>query len=643
MILQSSIEKVYDAARIEDIVRDYVDLKNRGSNLLGLCPFHKEKTPSFTVSPSKNIYKCFGCSKAGGPVQFVMEVEQLSYVEAIRAIAKRYNITLEETKLNEEQQVAALELESFNIINAWANSFFQEQLWNTDEGRSIGLSYFKERGFLETTLRKFEIGFASDDSRALAEAANKKAYSLDLLKKLGLVNSFGSDFFRNRVMFPIHHQSGKVIGFAGRIMSTDHKTAKYINSPESEVYKKNKTLFGLHLAKNSIRKQNRTFLVEGYTDVMSLHQAGIENVVASSGTSLTEEQAAMLIRHSENVTILYDGDSAGIKAALRGIDILLREGLNVHIALIPDNEDPDSYLRKVGTEKFEEFLKNESKDLILFKLDLNQKENKNDPIAKANATNEILASIAKISDPVKRSIYIQQTAEYLKVDETTLINKTNQYLREELKNKTFRQQRENLQRDEQIIESQEEIINFKKETGLLLPSGDEAQEKEIIRILVLAGANSWRESEATIAQFVIENLLDILDYFDNEFYLQIIKDCYQLMQEGVIPTPSYFLNHQNVKICELAIELSTSPFSYSENWEKKHGIFMINNYTDQDYQFADIEKIIKHLKYRKINKLIKNLDQEILTSSNEDEQTQLIKAREEYKKLKNTLYAEVWN
>ncbi len=643
MILPSSIEKVYDAARIEDIVRDYVDLKNRGSNLLGLCPFHKEKTPSFTVSPSKNIYKCFGCSKAGGPVQFVMEVEQLSYVEAIRAIAKRYNITLEETKLNEEQQVAALELESFNIINAWANSFFQEQLWNTDEGRSIGLSYFKERGFLETTLRKFEIGFASDDSRVLAEAANKKAYSVDLLKKLGLVNSFGSDFFRNRVMFPIHHQSGKVIGFAGRIMASDPKTAKYINSPESEVYKKNKTLFGLHLAKNTIRKQNRTLLVEGYTDVMSLHQAGIENVVASSGTSLTEEQAAMLIRHSENVTILYDGDSAGIKAALRGIDILLREGLNVHIALIPDNEDPDSYLRKVGTEKFEEFLKNESKDLILFKLDLNQKENKNDPIAKANATNEILASIAKITDPVKRSIYIQQTAEYLKVDESTLINKTNQYLREELKNRTFRQQRENLQRDEQIIDSQEEIINFKKETGLLLPSGDEAQEKEIIRILVLAGANTWRESDATIAQFVIENLLDILEYFDNEFYIQIIKDCHQLIQEGVIPTPSYFLNHQNVKICELAIELSTSPFSYSENWEKKHGIFMINNYTDQDYQYADIEKIIKHLKYRKINKLIKNLDQEILSSSNEDEQIQLIKAREEYKKLKNLLYAEVWN
>ncbi|MEO6191068.1 MAG: DNA primase, partial [Saprospiraceae bacterium] len=479
MILSSTIEKVLDASRIEEIVRSYVDLKNRGANLLGLCPFHKEKTPSFTVSPSKNIYKCFGCSKAGGPVQFIMEIEQLTFPEAIRSLAKRYNIPIEENKLTEEQRSEALELESLNIINEWTKKFYQDQLWNTDAGKSIGLSYFKQRGFLEQTLHKFEIGYAPDETKKLADHAIANSYSKELLQKLGLVNSFGTDFFRNRVMFPIHHQSGKVIGFAGRIMNADLKLAKYINSPESEVYKKNKTLFGLHLAKNSIRKNNRTLLVEGYTDVMSLHQAGIENVVASSGTSLTEEQATMLGRHSENVTILYDGDAAGVKAAIRGIDILIKEGLNVHIALIPDGEDPDSFLRKVGSEQFEKFLKEESKDLILFKIQLLNSESKNDPIAKSAAINDILASISKINDPIKRSLYVRQTAEYLKVDEATLINSTNKLIREELKNTSFKRKREALDRDEEIIGEQEELITFKKEVQHLLTTGDEAQEKEI--------------------------------------------------------------------------------------------------------------------------------------------------------------------
>ncbi|NOT37350.1 MAG: DNA primase [Saprospiraceae bacterium] len=632
-----------EAARIDEVVRSYVDLKNRGVNLLGLCPFHKEKTPSFTVSPSKNIYKCFGCAKAGDPTRFIMEIEQLTFPEAIRVLAKRYNIQLEETQDTDESRAESLQLEGLNIINQWASEFYQDQLWNTDEGKSIGLSYFKERGFLEATIRKFQIGYAPQNPKALAEAAAKQQYSKELIQKLGLVNSFGSDFFRERVIFPIHHQSGKVIGFAGRIMNSDSKLAKYINSPESEVYKKNRTLFGLHLAKNTIRKNNRCLLVEGYTDVMSLHQAGIDNVVASSGTSLTEEQASMLSRHTENVTILYDGDAAGIKAALRGIDIILKEGLNVQIALIPDGDDPDSYLRKVGSEKFEAFLNSQSKDFILFKMQLLKEEVKNDPIAKATAINDILNSISKINDPIKRSLYIQHTSDFLKVDEATLIQSTNKLIREDLRQKGFREKRESLQRDETISREQEEVISFTKEVQSTISSGDEMQEREILRILILAGHIPWNNTEITTAQFVLENIQDIQEYFENNFYLGILQEAYSHISSGKKLGPEYFLQHENSKICELAIDLSTTPFTYSPNWETKHGIFMINNYTDQEYQSYEIERIIKQLKYRKIQKLIIQLDNQINSIEDYNEKIELLKVREEYKKMKNTLYLEVWN
>ncbi len=632
-----------DTARIDEVVRSYVDLKNRGVNLLGLCPFHKEKTPSFTVSPSKNIFKCFGCAKSGDPTRFIMEVEQLTFPEAIRVLAKRYNIQLEETKDTEQSRAESLELEGLNILNQWACEYYEAQLWNTDEGKSIGVSYFKERGFLDTTLKKFQIGYAPEYSKALAEAATHQQYSKELLQKLGLVNSFGSDFFRNRVIFPIHHQSGKVIGFAGRIMNSDSKLAKYINSPESEVYKKNRTLFGLHLAKNSIRKNNRCLLVEGYTDVMSLHQAGIENVVASSGTSLTEEQVALLNRHTENVTILYDGDNAGIKAALRGIDIILKEGLNVQIALIPDGDDPDSYLRKVGTEKFEEFLNKEAKDFILFKIQILQKEANNDPIAKAGIINEIINSIAKIGDPIKRSLYLQHTSDFLKVDESTLIQSTNKIIREELRQKGFKERRENIDRDAVISQEQEEAINFKQDHQAIISTGDEMQEREIVKILILAGNKLWPNTDITTAQFVLENIQDIQEYFDNNFYLGLIQETYNYLQSGGAITSDYYIQHSDPKISELAIDICTSPFIYSENWEKLHGIFMINNYTDQEYKALDIEKIIKQLKYRKINKLILSLDKEISQLETFEEKIEMIKIREEYKRMKNSLYTEVWN
>ena len=328
MIFESSVQAVIDISRIEEVVRDYVNLRPRGSNLTGLCPFHKEKTPSFSVSPSKNIYKCFGCGKAGNSVQFMMEVENLSFPEAIRALAKRYNITLEESKSHDYSEENT-DLQSLNIINEWAKEYFKKQLWETSEGQNIAYTYLKERGFLDSTIQKFELGFAHDEYSHFTDECKKENYSLEFAKELGLISQSEKDFFRNRVMFPIHSQSGKTIGFAGRVMGTDVKLAKYINSPESRIYNKSKTLYGLHLAKNSIRKNNFAILVEGYTDVISLVQSGVENVVASSGTSLTEDQAQILSRLSPNVTILYDGDQAGIKATLRGIDIMIKAGMNV--------------------------------------------------------------------------------------------------------------------------------------------------------------------------------------------------------------------------------------------------------------------------------------------------------------------------
>ncbi|MBK6352743.1 MAG: DNA primase [Saprospiraceae bacterium] len=642
MIARSSIQKVVETSRVEEVVRDYVDLKTRGANLTGLCPFHKEKTPSFSVSPSKNIYKCFGCGKAGSPVDFIMEIEQYTFPEAIRHLAKKYRIELEETAQTQESIDEALEVQSLNIVNQWALDYYATQLWESDLGRSIGLGYFKERGFLETTLRKFDIGFAQDEYQAFTSESIKKGYSIDLLKKLGLTSSNGNDFFRNRIIFPIHNQGGKVIGFAGRVLDKEAKVAKYINSPETEVYKKSKTLYGLHLAKAAIRKLGSCILVEGYTDVMSLVQSGIENVVASSGTSLTEDQVQLIKRHCENVIILYDGDDAGIKAAMRGIDMILKEGLNVYIGLIPDRDDPDSFIRKVGYEGFQKFLAEEVKDFILFKINLLKKETQNDPIQRANVINDIVGTIAKIDDPVKRSVYLQNASHFLNIDEATLISSANKLIKEDIKNKSFAAQRKALDHDEQIIKEQEEIISFKKQNEPYLHKGDEFQEKEILKILILEGDKKWRQENITTAQFLVANLNDVIDYFDNKLYADVLQQVETDINQGNIVNLNYFLHHPDKNISQLAIELTSSPYVYSNNWADKYGIYLLGNQSDMEFSADDVEKIIKHIKYRKFHKVILDIDQQIKAAQSFEEQIELVKAREELKKIKNTLYEEVW-
>ncbi|MCI5080604.1 MAG: DNA primase, partial [Saprospiraceae bacterium] len=349
MITQKSVQEILETAKVEDVIQDFVNLKRRGVNMIGLCPFHNEKTPSFTVSPAKNIYKCFGCGKAGNPVQFLMDHENLSFPEALRWLAQKYGIEIEEKQVSQEVIEERQRLDSLYIVNKFARDFFAEQLFETDRGKSVGLSYFKQRGFREDIIRKFGLGYSPAQSDLLTVTAKQKGYNIDLMKEVGLTSKYGRDFFRDRVMFTIHNLSGKVIGFGGRILQKDVKAPKYINSPETEIYNKSKVLYGAFFAKTAIRKQDECILVEGYTDVISLHQDGIENVVASSGTSLTVDQIRLVKRYTQNIKILYDGDKAGIKAALRGLDLVLAQDMNVKVVLLPEGEDPDSYLQGVGS------------------------------------------------------------------------------------------------------------------------------------------------------------------------------------------------------------------------------------------------------------------------------------------------------
>ncbi|MFZ1379727.1 MAG: DNA primase [Saprospiraceae bacterium] len=642
MIFESSVQAVIDISRIEEVVRDYVNLRPRGSNLTGLCPFHKEKTPSFSVSPSKNIYKCFGCGKAGNSVQFMMEVENLSFPEAIRALAKRYNITLEESKSHDYSEENT-DLQSLNIINEWAKEYFKKQLWETSEGQNIAYTYLKERGFLDSTIQKFELGFAHDEYSHFTDECKKENYSLEFAKELGLISQSEKDFFRNRVMFPIHSQSGKTIGFAGRVMGTDVKLAKYINSPESRIYNKSKTLYGLHLAKNSIRKNNFAILVEGYTDVISLVQSGVENVVASSGTSLTEDQAQILSRLSPNVTILYDGDQAGIKATLRGIDIMIKAGMNVHIATIPDGDDPDSFIKKHGSEEFQKFLDTKSKDFILYKVEMLSEESKNNPILRTNAIKDIVTTLALIEDPIKRSVYIQSSASLVGVSEETLIDACNLILKDNIRNRQFQQQRQALENDRSILNDTNE--NKRSKSQNLKPNylKDELQEMELAKVIVSSSSRTWKDSTTTVGEFIVTNIEDIENYITLDAFKSLVQELKYRVDSHLDISPNYFINHPDPWIHDLAIEAAVPKYEYSKKWGERHDIYLMSDNPTGDFLDAEIEQIIKYIKVKKFDIVIASIDEKIIEETDLEAQYDLIKIREEYKKIRNQINSEVWN
>ena len=429
MIDQPTIDRILDAANIVDVVSEFVTLRKRGINYVGLCPFHTDKTPSFYVSPAKNICKCFACGEGGTAVHFIMKHEQLNYFDAVRYLAKNYNIEIQERELTDKEKQRKSDRESMLIVNSWAQQYFTTQLYEHVEGKTVGLRYFAERGFREDTIRKFQLGYSLDKRDALYKEATKNGYKKEFLEKTGLVIAYDNggvnDRFRGRVIFPVHTLSGKVVAFGGRVLKKDEKTAKYVNSPESEIYHKSNELYGIYFAKQAIVKEDRCFLVEGYTDVISMHQAGIENVVASSGTALTQGQIRLIHRFTSNITVLYDGDAAGIKAALRGIDLLLEDGMNVKVVLLPDGEDPDSFARKHNASQFSEFIKQSETDFIRFKTRLLLDDAGTDPIKRSALITDIIRTVAIIPDNIARSIYIRECSAMMEIDEQVLLNEVN--------------------------------------------------------------------------------------------------------------------------------------------------------------------------------------------------------------------------
>jgi DNA primase len=566
MIPQSKIEEIIQSANIEQVIGEVVRLKRAGSNLQGLCPFHQEKSPSFSVSVSKGIFKCFGCGKAGNVVNFVMEHESLGYLEALKTLAERFNIEWpkqENINIEQEQQIKT-EKESLQILNNWAINYFEEQIWNSETGKMIGLSYFEERGFREDIIKKFKLGYAQDEWSGFHDAALDAQFNEEILFSSGLVKKSDQgkiyDAYRGRVIFPIHGSTGKVIAFAGRQLKKDDKSPKYVNSPETLLYHKSNELYGLSFAKNAIRKVDGVYLVEGYTDVISLHQADVENVVASSGTSLTENQIKLIKRHTENVTVLYDGDAAGIKASIRGIDMLLEQGLNVRVVLFPDGEDPDSYCKKVGPEEFREYLKTAVRDFILFKVQLLQKESEGDPIKKAQVTRDIVESISKIPDAIKRMAFIRECSVLLDMNEQVLITELNKSRKSFLGEK----EKEWVKEEPTPLNYDEEIKELVKDTGAL------KQEQHLIKLLMQHA--HFEITEETFVSLVFKLTNENLIGFENEVMLLLAEEIQKLYLEGKEINTNYFLMHTNPMISSFAASVLSERYEISSKWQEKYDV-----------------------------------------------------------------------
>ena len=631
MISQKSIQDVLFTAKVEEVIEESVELKRRGANMIGLCPFHNEKTPSFTVSPGKNIYKCFGCGKGGGAVQFVMEQEQLSFPEAIRHLAKKYNIELEETQQKDEgYEEAKQKLESLNIINEYALGYFKEQLLETQKGKAIGLSYLKERGFLDKTIEQFGLGYSPDEYQHFTKTAEDRGYKIEFLKELGLTSKSGYDFFRGRIIFPIHNMSGKPIAYSGRTLSSSKKTPKYINSPESEVYLKRKTLYGLHLAKKSIRYEDNCYMVEGYSDVISLHQAGISNVVASSGTSLTEEQILLVKRmNTDNITLLYDGDKAGIAATLRAIDIVLQKDMNPYVLNLPEGEDPDTFINKHGHQGFLDFADEQRKDFLDYKADHLLKDVENDPIKKSFAIKELIQTIANITYPIKRDLYIQKCATIIGIDEQRIVVDVDKSLQAKLRlqeNRARYQANRDRQEQQSSLEGNPVIHSNSEEYPESNKYKDFYQEKDLARITLQYGKEQIEiDGESmSVAEFIYTNIYDILDYFENQLYKNIIQESFDLVsKDDSFDTSTHFINHSTDDIRDFAITINANKYEYA-NWEGRKVELQTQMPPEQNFQ-KDSYQAILHFKFRKMQKVIENLIAKMKTDdlSEEDKLTYL--------------------
>lgn len=631
MIPKETIAQIFETARVEEVVGDYVHLKKKGTNLWGLCPFHNEKSPSFSVSPSKGIYKCFGCGEGGNAVNFIMSHEKLTYPEALRQLAKKYSIEIQEEERTPEQEAEQNERESLLHVLAFAQRNFTENLLESEEGKTIGLSYFKERGFSMETIEKFQLGYAFDRYDAFHTAATEAQFQKKYLIDSGLcIDREGKllDRFKGRVMFPIHNLSGKVIAFGGRTLRTDKKIAKYINSPETEVYHKSNVLYGIFQAKKDIINLDECYLVEGYTDVISLHQAGIHNVVASSGTSLTVGQIRLIRRYTPNLTIMYDGDAAGIKASFRGIDLVLEEGMNVRTVLFPDGEDPDSFARNRGGDDLKDYVKANATDFIEFKTKLLVEDTQGDPIRTAALIKDIIGSIALIPDPIMRNLYVRKCGAIMQMEEEVLMLELN---RQRRKNFEDRKRTKDREEGRETSSFEEELpqptITSKPQIDIQIRDA-EGQERDIIRIMMMFGQQNiefdvWDEEgfkvigqeEVNVADYLHGEITDDVLVFDSPLYQRIFDEFGQMLEKQEVPTEQHFTQHHDPEVAQLAVGFFSTPYALSEQYDKHN----IEVRTEEMMLKRSVVSSLNSLKLRKLEKMTEELQEQLKTASEDDQ------------------------
>lgn len=665
MIKPETIEKIMDVVRIEDIVSEFVSLKRRGANLLGCCPFHNEKTPSFTVSPAKGIFKCFGCGEAGNSVHFLMKHEHFSYPEALRYIAKKYNIDIEEEALSPQELEKQTEREALFNVSEFAQKYFADILFNDDMGKAIGLSYFYERGLTDNIIQRFGLGYCVDEWDNFTKHATSNGYSRNVLEKTGLTiykdDGKSYDRFRGRVMFPVYSVSGKVLGFSGRILSSEKQAAKYVNSPESEIYNKSRTLYGIYQAKGAISKNDLCYLVEGNIDVITLHQAGVENTVASSGTSLTTEQIRLIHRYTKNITVLYDGDPAGIKAALRAVNMLLEEGMNVRVVLFPDGEDPDSYTRKYGSEAIQNYVTTQATNFIVFKTKILLEDTKGDPIKKAELIKDIVETIALVPEIIERNIYVKECASILDVSEQTLAtelakriyNNRKKQGEKELTQQTIDNTPTPNTAEDTTPQTSTPVVDMEKVKRDLLDSmyskTEIPQEQKIISLLLNYGDvvmkgnvvdedGNMQEEEYYVATQIVGDILNDELGFENPTYQEIFDIYKNKILEGEIINSSYFFDLNREDITNIVATMMVNPYNISNNWFTKYQIY-VPSY--QENLEKDIKQGLLRFKQLKLEDKIKALSEELKHNPTDDDMMITLYKIESLKKIKQMICKEL--
>jgi len=657
MIKPETIERIMDAVRIEDVVSEFVTLKRRGANLLGCCPFHNEKTPSFTVSPAKGIFKCFGCGEAGNSVHFLMKHEHFSYPEALRYLANKYNIEIEEEQLTPDQIEKQTEREALFSVSDFAQKYFVDLLYNDETGRAIGLSYFYERGLSDNIIKRFGLGYCLDDWENFTRHAISNGYSENVLEKTGLTifkdDGKRYDRFRGRVMFPVFSVSGKVLGFSGRVLSSEKQAAKYVNSPESEIYNKSKTLYGIYQAKGAISKLDLCYLVEGNIDVITLHQAGIENTVASSGTSLTLEQIKLIHRYTKNITVLYDGDSAGIKAALRAVNMLLEEGMSVRVVLFPDGDDPDSYTRKYGSEAIQQYVVTQATNFIIFKTKILLDEAKGDPIKKAELIKDIVSTIALVPELIERNIYVKECASLLDIPEQTLATELARAISARRKKQFDKQVEEQQQAatalENTAVEPQQKNdiakVEELKKTLLMPELQDDAtdvHERKLISLLLNYGDTMIKKTflndqgeedveENYVAAYIVADLMNDNLSFEIPLYQEIYEIYKTKLLEGEIINSNYFFALNREDIATLVATLLVVNYTVSDNWKERFRIYVPSWEDNLD---KDVTQSLLRFKQQKLDGRIKNIMEQLKRPMSDDDTMMLLYDLNNLKKLR---------